>query len=83
MAYKFALCVWLMIQAHVEVMRRTEQEFQILPKRWVLERKFGLRNETQHSKVLQLLGFTIFYPTYPSVSFFSEIGMTMVIPAKS
>jgi putative transposase len=35
---KFALCVWLMIQAHVEVMRRTDQEFQVLPKRWVVER---------------------------------------------
>lgn len=33
---KFALAVWLMIQADVEVMRRTEQEFEVLPKRWVL-----------------------------------------------
>lgn len=30
---KFALAVWLMIQAHVEVMQRTEKEFEILPKR--------------------------------------------------
>lgn len=35
---KFALCVRLMIQAHVEVIQRTNQEFQILPKRWVVER---------------------------------------------
>ncbi|WP_104899290.1 IS5 family transposase [Nostoc sp. 'Peltigera membranacea cyanobiont' N6] len=42
---KFALCVWLMIQAHVEVMRRTEQEFQVLPKRWVVERTFGWLNQ--------------------------------------
>ncbi len=34
---KFALSVWLMIQAHVEVIRRTDQEFQVLPKRWVVE----------------------------------------------
>lgn len=42
---KFALSVWLMIQAHVEVMRRTEQEFQVLPKRWVVERTFGWLNQ--------------------------------------
>ncbi len=42
---KFALCVWLMIQAHVEVIRRTEQEFQVLPKRWVVERTFGWFNQ--------------------------------------
>ena len=42
---KFALSVWLMIQAHVEVMRRTEQEFQVLPKRWVVERTFGWFNQ--------------------------------------
>jgi putative transposase len=38
---KFALAVWLMIQAHVEVMRRTNKEFEVLPKRWVVERTFG------------------------------------------
>lgn len=42
---KFALSVWLMIQAHVEVIRRTEPEFQILPKRWVVERTFGWFNQ--------------------------------------
>lgn len=42
---KFALSVWLMIQAHVEVMRRTEKEFEILPKRWVVERTFGWFNQ--------------------------------------
>ncbi len=42
---KFALCVWLMIQAHVDVIRRTEQEFQVLPKRWVVERTFGWFNQ--------------------------------------
>jgi putative transposase len=42
---KFALAVWLMIQAHVEVIRRTEQEFKVLPKRWVVERTFGWFNQ--------------------------------------
>jgi putative transposase len=42
---KFALCVWLMIQAHVEVIRRTKPEFQVLPKRWVVERTFGWFNQ--------------------------------------
>ena len=42
---KFALSVWLMIQAQVEVIRRTEQEFQVLPKRWVVERTFGWLNQ--------------------------------------
>lgn len=42
---KFALSVWLMIQAHVEVIRRTEQKFQVLPKRWVVERTFGWFNQ--------------------------------------
>ncbi|MBD2536419.1 IS5 family transposase [Nostoc flagelliforme FACHB-838] len=42
---KFALCVWLMIQAHVEVIRRTEQEWKVLPKRWVVERTFGWLNQ--------------------------------------
>ena len=42
---KFALSVWLMIQAHVQVMRRTEKEFEILPKRWVVERTFGWFNQ--------------------------------------
>lgn len=42
---KFALAVWLMIQAHVEVMRRTNKEFEVLPKRWVVERTFGWLNQ--------------------------------------
>ncbi|QLE51732.1 IS5 family transposase [Nostoc sp. C057] len=42
---KFALAVWLMIQAHVEVMRRTNKEFEVLPKRWVVERTFGWFNQ--------------------------------------
>ena len=37
---KFALAVWLMIQAHVEVMRHTDKEFEVLPKRWVVEITF-------------------------------------------
>ncbi len=32
------LAIWLMIQAHVEVMRRTSKEFKVLPKRWVVEK---------------------------------------------
>jgi putative transposase len=42
---KFALAVWLMIQAHVEVMQRTKKEFEVLPKRWVVERTFGWFNQ--------------------------------------
>ncbi len=38
---KFALAVWLMIQAHVEVMRRAGKEFEVLPKGWVVERTFA------------------------------------------
>ncbi|WP_148125601.1 transposase, partial [Nostoc sp. PCC 7120 = FACHB-418] len=30
---------------HVEVIRRTNQEFQVLPKRWVVERTFGRLNQ--------------------------------------
>ncbi len=35
---KQALAVWLMIQARVEVMHRTGTKFEVLPKRWVVER---------------------------------------------
>lgn len=42
---QFALCVWLMIQAHVEVMRRSERNFPVLPKRWLVERTFGWFNQ--------------------------------------
>jgi putative transposase len=42
---KFALAVWLMIQARVEVMHRTGTKFEVLPKRWVVERTFGWFNQ--------------------------------------
>jgi putative transposase len=41
---KFALAVWLMIQARVEVMHRLSKGFEVLPKRWVVERTFGWLN---------------------------------------
>jgi len=41
---KFALVVWLMLQARVEVMKRLTEQFEILPKRWVVERTFGWLN---------------------------------------
>lgn len=41
---KFALAVWLMIQADVQVMRRNDKEFKVLPKRWVVERTFAWFN---------------------------------------
>ncbi len=41
---KFALAIWLMIQARVEVIQRDGPEFEILPKRWVVERTFGWLN---------------------------------------
>jgi putative transposase len=40
----FALAVWLMIQARVEVISRSGPGFEILPKRWVVERTFGWLN---------------------------------------
>ncbi len=39
-----ALAVWLMIQARVEVMHHTQLTFEVLPKRWVVERTFGWIN---------------------------------------
>lgn len=42
---KFGLAVWLMIQARVEVMHRTQSKFEVLPKRWVVERTFGWFNQ--------------------------------------
>lgn len=33
-----------MIQASVEVIQRTEAGFEVLPKRWVVERTFGWLN---------------------------------------
>lgn len=41
---KFALAVWLMLQARVEVIHRMGPEFELLPKRWVVERTFGWLN---------------------------------------
>jgi putative transposase len=41
---RFALAVWLMIQAQVEVIQRSEVGFEVLPKRWVVERTFGWLN---------------------------------------
>lgn len=41
---KFALAVWLMIQARVEVIKRSDSKFQVLPKRWIVERTFGWLN---------------------------------------
>lgn len=38
---RFGLAVWLLTQAHVEVIHRSETQFQILPKRWVVERTFA------------------------------------------
>jgi putative transposase len=37
----FALAVWLMIHARVEVIQRQADGFEVLPKRWVVERNFG------------------------------------------
>ena len=42
---KLALSVWLMIQARVEVMSRFGTKFEVLPKRWVVERTFGWLNQ--------------------------------------
>jgi transposase len=42
---RFARAVWLMIQARVEVIHRIGSEFEILPKRWVVERTFGWFNQ--------------------------------------
>ncbi|MDH6058331.1 IS5 family transposase [Umezakia ovalisporum] len=42
---KFALAVWLMIEAHVEVMGRAGKEFEVLPKGWVVERTFAWFNQ--------------------------------------
>jgi transposase len=38
---KFALAVWLMIQAKVEVIKRKDEGFRVLPKPWIVERTFG------------------------------------------
>ena len=41
---RFALSIWLMIQAKVEVIKRETKEFKVLPKRWTVERTFGWFN---------------------------------------
>jgi putative transposase len=41
---RFALAIWLMIQAKVEVIKRESKEFKVLPKRWIVERTFGWLN---------------------------------------
>nr|ADN14557.1 Transposase and inactivated derivatives-like protein [Gloeothece verrucosa PCC 7822]ADN15686.1 Transposase and inactivated derivatives-like protein [Gloeothece verrucosa PCC 7822]ADN16585.1 Transposase and inactivated derivatives-like protein [Gloeothece verrucosa PCC 7822]ADN16607.1 Transposase and inactivated derivatives-like protein [Gloeothece verrucosa PCC 7822]ADN18401.1 Transposase and inactivated derivatives-like protein [Gloeothece verrucosa PCC 7822] len=41
---KFALAIWLMIQARVEVIKRSDKKFKVLPKRWIVERTFGWFN---------------------------------------
>ncbi len=52
---RFALSVWLMIQARVEVMHRLGSEFEVLPKRWVVKRTFGCFNQYRLSKDYQRL----------------------------
>lgn len=42
--WRFALGIWLMVQARVEVIKRQNTEFEILPKRWIVERTFGWLN---------------------------------------
>lgn len=42
---KFGLAVWLIIQAQVEVIHRKEKQFEVLPKRWVVERIFAWFNQ--------------------------------------
>jgi putative transposase len=41
---RFALSLWLMVQAKVEVICRNSKEFVVLPKRWIVERTFGWLN---------------------------------------
>ncbi|AMA08724.1 transposase (plasmid) [Picosynechococcus sp. PCC 73109] len=41
---RFALSLWLMVQAKVEVISRNSKEFMVLPKRWIVERTFGWLN---------------------------------------
>ncbi len=40
--------VWLMIQARVEVMHRTQPTFEVLPKRWVVERNAWMVQPLSH-----------------------------------
>ena len=41
---RFALSLWLMVQAKMEVISRQSKEFVVLPKRWIVERTFGWLN---------------------------------------
>lgn len=42
--WRFALGIWLMVQARVEVIKRQGRGFEVLPKRWIVERTFGWLN---------------------------------------
>ncbi len=59
-----ALAVWLMIQARVEVMHHTQLTFEVLPKRWVVERTFGWINHYHRLKFtgLRQLGTSLLAP---------------------
>jgi putative transposase len=41
---KFGLVVWLLLQAKVEILQNLSQTFEVVPKRWVVERTFGWLN---------------------------------------
>jgi len=38
---RFRLWVWLLVQATVEIRENLKQEFEVVAKRWVVERTFG------------------------------------------
>ncbi|QHV01188.1 IS5 family transposase [Synechocystis sp. CACIAM 05] len=40
----FGLAIWLLIQAKVQVISRSGKSFEVLPKRWIVERTFGWLN---------------------------------------
>lgn len=80
---KKALCVWLTIQAHVEVIRCTDQEFQVLPKRWVVERTFGWLNQYRRlSKDYEHLSLVICLLTdsKSKISFIYRLFLTASTP---
>jgi len=41
---RFRLWVWLLVQATVEIRENLKQEFEVVAKRWVVERTFGWLN---------------------------------------
>ena len=41
---KFGLCIWLLLQAKVEILAKVSQLFEVIPKRWVVERTFAWLN---------------------------------------